>query len=225
MKKIGWIIGLLLIAGAGSVRWAGMDWWQTRVPEDWHFKAEYLGNSTRADTEGQLPEKRDISKYTRERIILEWSRDRALIEDRFTTRNIQTGKITFEFIIRLEVDPKTGKHLRYPNHPEISGHYYLFPRDVTKKIYSIADYMPNIFPVHFVQETIMEGLTVYEFHRVITLWMKKPESKSPSLRFGPGRPQMKTPQISFTKPKEHCSPETWCSGGSQGACSCLGLPS
>lgn len=163
MKKTGLLIGIAMIISAWMVRWMAMDWWSMRIPEDWYFKADYLGNNAFADANGQLPKKRDINKYTRERTILEWSPNRTLIEEHYTLYDITTGKVTYEFVPQFEVDPKTGKHLRYPDHPETSGIYYLFPRGTTKQDYRIFDYTLNVVPMQFFKETIVNDINLYVF--------------------------------------------------------------
>ena len=162
-EKMRLVIGVTLIVSAGLVWWAGIAWWQTRIPKDWHFKAEYLGNVAWADAAGKLPTKRSINKYVRERTVLEWHPDRVLIKERYSTYNINTGKIDYEVIPQFELDPKTGKHLRYSINPEMSGAYYLFPRDTAKQEYLIADYTQVVFPVRFIRETVIDDLTIYLF--------------------------------------------------------------
>lgn len=163
MQKIWLVIGVSLIVGAGLVRWAAIDWWQMRIPEDWHFTAEYIGNNAYPDTSGQLPKKREIMKNSRIRSTHEWSRDSVFIKDQYSVYDIQTGKLTWESVVRFKVDPKTGRHIHYPDHPEMKGVYYLFPRNVSKRIYQIADYSLNVFPMRFIRETTLEDLMVYVF--------------------------------------------------------------
>jgi len=163
MKKPYLIAGIILIALAAIWRFGIAPQKTLRVPKDWSMQAEYLGDLNYADENGVIPEKRDINVYKRNWFVKEWSSDRAVIRDIYKTYDIITGKITWAAELDFEVDPKTGKNLSYPGHPEAAGTYYFFPQNAAKQDYPAFESF--LYPLTFKFDRIekLAGLEIYVY--------------------------------------------------------------
>lgn len=134
-----------------------------RVPDDWSFEAEYLGDLVYIDPDQEVPPKPLVNVYSRSMRVVEWNRKQAVIEDIFETRDILTGAITWSTKLYFNVDPATGAILSYPGHPEATGAQYLMPRRTRKTSYPLFNYTLGLQALEFVREETINGLDVYVF--------------------------------------------------------------
>lgn len=74
-------------------------------------------------------------------------------------RDPATGAITWEYIYSAEVDPGTGEHLA----PEYRGQYFVFPRHVEKRIYTLRYSYLKGLPLAFEKEDELDELHTYLF--------------------------------------------------------------
>jgi hypothetical protein len=153
-------LGLFLLVAAGLCRWLVAPRFTQRVPPGWQWHATFLGYSSTADEKtGRLPDKDTLNTYEREMTIVEDSqRPRAVvIENRYTTYEHATRKITWEYITQELVDPATGARLE----PEFHGEAALFPRNTQRQTYRLrANYLKGV-PLRFEGEERVEGLNTY----------------------------------------------------------------
>ncbi|MEO5888140.1 MAG: porin PorA family protein [Anaerolineales bacterium] len=154
--------GLTLLILAAAWKFGLAPQWTQRLPPAWTWQADYIGISTFTDPNtGEIPAEDSTGIYERSiRIVSETERPRAVqVEDTYTTRDINTGQITWEYILNAEVNPATGEHLE----PQFRGQYLVFPRRVEKKAYRLrSNYLKDI-PVAYQSEENIEGLTTYLF--------------------------------------------------------------
>ena len=161
-KKIFVVAGLILFSLTAIWHFALVPRLTQRIPSEWTWKAEFIGITAFPDSQtGKLPEKDEINIYRRGmHIVSETDRPRAvLIEDTFDSLDPATGKKTFEYNSRSEVDPQTGLHLE----KEHLGDAYVFPRFTEKKTYQIRNSDIKGFPLAFQREEEIEGLQTYLF--------------------------------------------------------------
>lgn len=82
-----------------------------------------------------------------------------MMEDFFITEDPGTGKKTWEYHSRAEVDAATGAHQR----KEFRGDIYTFPRNVRKQTYRYRwNYVKGV-PLAFLQEEDIEGIPTFVF--------------------------------------------------------------
>src|SRR5882672_5036682 len=123
------IAALPLIGAAAAWRLGLARRWTSRLAPGWHASADYVGTMTYADSgTGRLPDRDPVTKYERsQRVSPDSSRPGSMvIEDRMVIRDIETGKITWEYTTWNAVDPRTGTLLAKP----YSGDIAIFPRNV-----------------------------------------------------------------------------------------------
>ena len=134
-----------------------------RIPRDWSFEAEYLGNLVFADDKGQVHAQKNLTLYQRYWRVLEWQVDSATIEDIYKTIDVQSGEVTWETRLLFHVDSRNGKIIGYENHPEAKGRYYIFPQDVQQKDYDFFNYDLYPYTMQYQRTELREGITLYVF--------------------------------------------------------------
>ena len=133
-----------------------------RIPAGWSWQADFIGFISSADPKtGKLPEKDGTSIYLRGmHIVSETGRPGAvLMEATFITMDPATGKKTWEYISRAEVDPQTGAHLE----KEYLGDVFVLPRFVEKKTYKFRNNYIKGVPLAFERLEEIEGVQTYLF--------------------------------------------------------------
>jgi Porin PorA len=153
--------GLLLFGLTAAWHFVLVPRWIQRIPVGWQWEASYIGYQTVPDQTGRLPLKDTVTIYSHVITVLANSRQPHSVEldDRYSTRDIVSGKVNYEYNYSAEVDPGTGAHLK----PEYRGDYFLFPRNVERKTYSLRfSYLKGI-PVVFQREEEVAGLNTYLF--------------------------------------------------------------
>ena len=161
-KNIIFLGGLsLLIVAVIWKLWVAPQWTQ-RMPTGWEWQANYIGVSAVPDpATKQLPTANMPMIYQRSiQIISDTGRPQSVqVADSYTIRDIGTGNLTWEYVLRTEIDPVTGQHLT----PSYRGQYLVFPRHVEKTIYRLRmNYLEDV-PVTYQHEELIEGLRVYLF--------------------------------------------------------------
>jgi hypothetical protein len=167
MKRLLMILGLVLIVGAGLWKFGLSSRWTQRYPSDWRWDANFIGTTLYADATGQYPADRvfpdgdDINQSSR---VVTISSDKpaysgVILDDHYTSRDVKTGAVTWDYIYKAEVDPVTGQHIT----PEYRGDNFLFPRNVQKTTYKIRNTSYAGLPVAFQGESEVSGLNTYEF--------------------------------------------------------------
>jgi len=160
-KKVFVSAGLILLAFTALWHFALVPRWTERIPAGWQWEADYIGYETYPQPNGQLPDKDVVAAYSHVITIVPNSRRAGSVEldDRYSTRDIASGKVNFEYNYIAQVDPRTGAHLK----PEYRGDYFLFPRNVEQKTYNLRfSYLKGI-PVTFQREEEISGLNTYIF--------------------------------------------------------------
>ena len=161
-KKIFIVAGLILFSLAAIWHFALAPRLTERIPSNWTWNAEFIGISTFPDSQtGELPEKDETNIYRRGmHIVSQTDHPRAaLLEDTFVSLDPATGKKTWEYNSRSEVDPQTGLHLE----KEYLGDVYVFPRFTEKKTYQLRNSDIKGFPLAFQREEEIEGIQTYLF--------------------------------------------------------------
>lgn len=156
------IMGLLLLALAALWKFALAHQWTQRLPPDWTWQADYFGVGTYPDpSTGDFPADDSVTTYQRSMSILsEDERPTAVtVEDAYIIRDLATGKVTWEYVVRADVNPATGGYLD----AELRDQILVFPRHVDKKTYKLrSNYIQGI-PLTYQSEEVIEGLATYRF--------------------------------------------------------------
>ncbi len=163
MGKMFLLIGCLLLVLFGVWK----SFWEKqltlRIPQDWSYHAQYLGNVVFADENGIVPQEKQLNMYHRDFSLVSWEPNKAVIEDLYRVYDIQNGKSTWETKLYFTVDPESGKILSYPGHPEAAGLHYLFPQQTEKKTYIFFSYDLNPLPLEYQREENRDGVPLYVF--------------------------------------------------------------
>jgi signal transduction histidine kinase/CheY-like chemotaxis protein/HPt (histidine-containing phosphotransfer) domain-containing protein len=154
--------GLALIAAAAA--WYGglNARWTARITPGWGWEARFIGIGTSPDPATGLFPQRDVTSIYERQIVplgMEAGHDGTVLEDRYTVRDATSGAITYEYVSRAPVDPRTGLYRdeRYP------GEYVVFPREVRQTTYRLRfSYLKGI-PLTYEGIEQIEGLTTYRF--------------------------------------------------------------
>lgn len=162
MKKNILLVGTVLITAVPLWLFGISQRWTQRIPPEWSWESNFIGIGSYADPEtGKFPEK-DIPKTYKVKIKVASEEKRpksVILEDTTSTQELHTGQVTWEYSYSAAVDPKTGRHLQ----EEFQGDYYVFPRHVKKKTYSLRFSTFKGITMQFQEETDIEGLPVYLF--------------------------------------------------------------
>lgn len=131
-----------------------------RIPAGWSWKTNYIGYANWPDSGTNEWAKDDLSLYEREKTISDITDTRAVIKDRYTIFDSNTGKTIWEYITNYVVNPKNGMNIEGKDR---AGYYYVFPLYTEKKEYTLSsDYIKKV-PFSFVKEESLEGLETYLF--------------------------------------------------------------
>ncbi len=161
-KKVFIAAGLVLFGLTAVWQFVLVPRWTERIPAGWQWESNYVGYQTLADPQtGQMPEKDAAGTYSHAIAIVPNSRQPGSVEldDRYLIHDIASGQVTYAYNYHAPVDPRTGAHLK----AEYRGDYFLFPRNVEQKTYTLRfSYLKGI-PVAFQREDEVEGLATYLF--------------------------------------------------------------
>jgi len=163
MKNYFYIIALCLIIVAGAWKWWACRHLTIRVPADWVFHAEYLGNLVYSDAHGNISKEKNLNLYERSMKVVSWHPARAVVADRYTTYDIQTGDITYESNLEFNINPRTGQVLDHKNQPEAQGLFYLFPQNSQKSNYTTFTYDLNPITMAYDRTVIRDGIQLYVY--------------------------------------------------------------
>jgi hypothetical protein len=156
------IAALVLIGVAAAWRFGLARHWTQRLAPGWSAASDYVGTMTYADPRtGRLPDRDPVSKYERsQRVSPDSSRPGAMvIEDRLVIRDIETGKITWEYTTWNVVDPGTGALWAEAHRGDIA----VFPRGVQRTRYRLrANYVKGL-ALTFERAENLDGLVTYVF--------------------------------------------------------------
>lgn len=163
MRKIIYYVAIVSIISGGFYAMVVAPRLTIRIPDDWSFEAEYLGDLVYVDSDQEVPQKPLVNVYKRSMRVVEWNRKQAVIEDIFETRDVFTGEITWSTKLHFNVNPATGGILSYPGHPEATGAQYLMPRRTRKTSYPLFNYTLGLQTLEFVREEMLNDLNIYVF--------------------------------------------------------------
>jgi hypothetical protein len=161
-RKVFIAVGLILFGLTAVWQFGLVPRLTQRIPAGWSWQAEFIGFISYADPQtGKLPEKDETNIYQRGmHIVSETGRPRAvLMEDTLVILDPATGKKTWEYTSRSEVDPQTGAHLE----KEYLGDVFVFPRFAEKKTYKFRNNYLKGVPLAFEREEEIEGVQTYLF--------------------------------------------------------------
>ena len=163
MKYLFLIISLACIALSGLYTLVIAPSQTIRIPDDWSFEAEYLGDLVYIDPEQNIPDTATVNVYRRSMRVVEWEPAQAVIEDVFETRDVYSGQVTWSTTLRFNVNPEDGTIISHPGRPEATGMQYVLPRQTKKTDYEFFNY--TLWPVtlNFEREDSLGGLDVYVF--------------------------------------------------------------
>ena len=162
MNRTWAFIGILLLASAGVWQFGIGPRWTQRIPAGWRWEASFLGTGAYPDpATGQYPVEDYITPYERVMSVVPGAATAGAVwlEDHYTTRDVATGAITWEYIYRAEVDLRTGRHTA----EAYAGDYFVFPRQVQRQTYKMRFTTFKGLPFTFQGEEELEGLHVYRF--------------------------------------------------------------
>jgi PAS domain S-box-containing protein len=161
-KKILVAVGLALLGFTAVWQFALAPRWTQRIPTGWSWKTDYIGFQTFPDPQtGQIPDKDVSTIYSQSISIVPNSAQPGSVEldSEYAINDITSGQVSWEYKYFAPVNPQTGEHLK----PEYRGDYFVFPRNVEKKIYRLRfTYLKGV-PVAFQKEVDVEGLNTYLF--------------------------------------------------------------
>jgi hypothetical protein len=168
MKRLLMLIGIVLIAAAGIWKFGLSSQWTQRFPSNWRWEMNFIGTTLYPDaTTGKyaadraFPEGDDIN--ISERVITVGTDKSAfggvVMDDHYTSKDVNTGTVTWDYVYKADVDPVTGKHLS----PDFIGDEFLFPRNVQKITYKIRNTSYRGLAVEYKGETKIGDLNTYEF--------------------------------------------------------------
>lgn len=162
-KKILIVAGLALIASSGIWKFAVAPKFTQRLPRGWSWKSRSIASMILPDpVTGQFAKGEPIATpYVLEgSVIDERERPAAIVvKDRYTAYDADTDKVVWEYLQSGKVDPQTGRHLD----PRHQSDYFVFPRNVEKKSYSIRYSFLKGLPLQFQKEETLQGLRTYVF--------------------------------------------------------------
>lgn len=136
--------------------------WTIRIPRDWKLVADYVGTQTFPDPKtGVLPDRDDLGTYRRALVVTDVSQwpNSVVLEDRYEVRDLKTKAITFQYVTRETVDPRTGAWSEGPHKGEI----VVFPTGVEKRTYTMRSSFVKGVPLAFSGEEDIDGLRTFVF--------------------------------------------------------------
>ena len=147
---------LLLLAAL--LKFALAPQWTQRITPGWHYESYFTGISGQGDpATGNFSQ--NITAFYERQTERVPQADGIVLEDTYTVRDPSTGKPEYQYIFRAPVDPQNGMH----RDAQYRGEYFLFPRNTQPITYRLRHSYIKGIPVTFVEEQLLEGLTVYLF--------------------------------------------------------------
>lgn len=154
--------GTALVAAAAGWHFHFAERYTQRITPGWNVRSRYVGFLTNADSTGlAFPAKDAVSEYQHTMaVVSETARPGAvLVEDRFTTVDLSTGKVSYEYTTRALLNPRTGEH----TDPRYRGQHAVFPREVERRGYRLRSGYVEGIPVAFAGDDEVQGLATYKF--------------------------------------------------------------
>ncbi|MDH4320500.1 MAG: DUF3068 domain-containing protein [Desulfobulbaceae bacterium] len=158
MHRLLMAVGLLFVVLAMAWKALVAPGLTMRIPRDWSFHAQYIGNVLYADAQGKLPIGKRLNLYQRDLQVVEWQPERAVISDLYRTFAVDSGEVTWESSLRFAVNPVNGQILSYPGHPEAAGAYYLFPQGADAASYPVFLYDLFLNRMSFHRREELDGM-------------------------------------------------------------------
>jgi hypothetical protein len=161
-KKIFIVASVALLSLSAVWRFVLVPRWTERIPVNWEWKSDFIGINGYPDPKTGEMQKNDITSIYAHAITgTPNSRQAGLIEleDRFLIRDVLTKNVIWEYNFRAQVATRTGEHTK----KEYLGDYFVFPRNVERKTYSLRFAYLRGIPVHFQREEEVKGLATYLF--------------------------------------------------------------
>ncbi len=134
-----------------------------RIPKDWSFEAEYLGNLVWAEAGEEFSHQKNLTLYQRLWKVREWQSDQAVIEDNYQIFDVQTGEMMWETKLHYRIDPGNGKIISYDKIPEATGLYYIFPQNVQRQDYTFFNSDLYPYTMQYQRTETRDGLDLYVF--------------------------------------------------------------
>jgi hypothetical protein len=165
MRTLLIVLGVVLIAAAAAVRLVVAPNLAQRIPAGYGWEVNFIGTNTYPDPETGELNQDAVSTYTRsveivtDDPVVEALPGSVLLRDTYTTRDVNTGVVTWIYPFTAPVDPQTGLHMTEGWEDDI----FLFPRDVQRTTYNFRAGSYEGLPVEFVREEQIEGVTTYLF--------------------------------------------------------------
>src|SRR5689334_11339588 len=132
MKRVGMILGLVLLIFAGLWFFVLRNNFNVRFPDGWSWVVKSLAYSAYAQESGQFPEgtttsDEPIGESYREVVANSAGQPAGLthISDHYETRDPVTGAITWVLDLEAVVDKTTGQYVS----GDYAGQYYFLPRN------------------------------------------------------------------------------------------------
>jgi hypothetical protein len=135
-----------------------------RIPDGWSWHSSFVGHVRQPDAKGEGFDPPVTALYARE-LKLEGPGPlpgTVRIADDFTINDVRTGKVIWRYTVHPIVDRRTGAYAE----PKFWGEILLFPRNVERTIYVLRQNYVEGYPVRFIAEDKIEGLTTYLFEYV-----------------------------------------------------------
>jgi hypothetical protein len=165
MKRVGMILGLVLLIFAGLWYFVLRNNFNLRFPDGWEWTVNTLGLTSFADeTTGTFPEGSSLADdpiNNTERVVKAEAIAGGLVQisDQYETRDPVTDVVTWEFTYEATVDAATGQYTE----GEFAGDYYFLPRNVEPGTYTIRNTTYQGIPVTFQTEEVVNGINTYLF--------------------------------------------------------------
>ncbi len=133
-----------------------------RIPDGWSWKANYVGRSAVPDPDNPTQFGDSIPGIYHRSMSVDGpgSVEGSLkIVDDYVIQDPLTRKTIWRYTVFPSVDPETGKRAE----PDYRGQYFVFPRNVERKTYSLRQNYIKGVPMAFIGEDAIEGIPVYVF--------------------------------------------------------------
>lgn len=168
LNKLTLLLGILLLVGAGVWYFLITPQSENRFDEDWTWNYDIDGSYA------EFPEGSDetiyetpVSEYDYQsasvyKVSINTDRssdEEFVIESYYADLDPVTEEEVYSYTTEYRVDPETGKYLS----DELSEYYYMFPRNVEKKSYTLYDDYYGVMTFEYVDEETIGDLTVYNF--------------------------------------------------------------
>jgi len=132
-----------------------------RIADGWSWQANYVGQSAVPDANTGTFGESAPSIYRRTMTASGAGSVAGSVKvvDDYVIVDPATRETVWRYTIYPSVEAKTGKRAE----PEYRDHYYVFPRNVERKTYTLRQSYLKGVPMRFVAEDTIEGLPVYVF--------------------------------------------------------------